>query len=353
MTTTTAGEVSSRRPIAPSSAARRWQEAKLNGLTCGLGALALAMGFVSFLLGPAHLSPLQAVDGLFSAHGMASVIAREIRLPRAGLGLLVGAALGASGAALQGLFRNPLAEPGVTGVTSAAGLGAVIAFYFGFAAASPILLPSFAVAGALAAATVLYLLSRAGAGAVALVLGGVAIASLATALTALALSLSPNPYAMSEIVMWMMGSLKDRTLSDLVFALPFSAIGILLLGLAGRGLDAFTLGEEAAHSLGIDVHALRRQVVVGVALATGAATAAAGAVSFVGLVVPHLLRPFYGYEPSRLIWPSTLGAGALVAAADIAVRLISPDEKLPLGVLTALLGAPFFVWLILRMRRNG
>jgi iron complex transport system permease protein len=266
---------------------------------------------------------------------MAGVVAREIRFPRAALALFVGGALGASGAALQGLFRNPLAEPGVTGVTSAAGLGAVVAFYFGFAA------------------SILSLLSRAGAGAIALVLGGVAIASLATALTALALSLSPNPYAMSEIVIWMMGSLKDRTLSDLAFAAPLTALGILVLLTAARGLDALVLGEEAAHSLGINVHGIRRSVVLGVALATGAATAAAGAVSFVGLVVPHLLRPFYGYEPARLIWPSALGAAALVTAADIVVRLISPDEKLPLGVLTALLGAPFFIWLILRMRRDA
>ncbi|HEX3664582.1 MAG TPA: iron ABC transporter permease [Rhizomicrobium sp.] len=322
-------------------------------LTSALLLLALGMALLSLLLGPSDLSVTQIVGGLLSGHGMAGVVAREIRLPRAALALFVGGALGASGAALQGLFRNPLAEPGVTGVTSTAGLGAVVAFYFGFAGAHPILLPAFATFGALASAFVLYLLSRAGAGAVALVLGGVAIASLATALTALALSLSPNPYAMSEIVMWMMGSLKDRTLSDLAFAAPLVAIGIAVLLTTARGLDALLLGEEAAHSLGVNVHGIRRRVVVGVALATGAATAAAGAVSFVGLVVPHLLRPFYGYEPARLIWPSALGAAALVTAADIIVRLISQDEKLPLGVLTALLGAPFFIWLILRMRRDG
>ncbi|HUJ48188.1 MAG TPA: iron ABC transporter permease [Rhizomicrobium sp.] len=326
--------------------------ARETGLTLALAGLALLCALASFLLGPSHLSAGQVVSGLFAPHGMASVIAREIRLPRALLGLLVGAALGASGAALQGLFRNPLAEPGVTGVASSAGLGAVVAFYFGLVSLSPLFLPALAVVGALVAAAILFILSRAGAGMVALVLGGVAVASFATALTALALSLSPNPYAMSDIVVWMMGALKDRTLGDVAFTAPLVLIGILLLLTTARGLDAFTLGEEAAHSLGIDVHSLRRRVVVGVAFATGAATAAAGAVSFVGLVVPHLLRPFYGYAPSRLILPSALGAAALVCAADIAVRLISPDEKLPLGVLTALLGAPFFVWLILRMRRE-
>lgn len=321
-------------------------------LTFGLGLLALILAAISLLIGPAGLSAREILRGLFSGHGNASVIAQQIRFPRAALALFVGGALGASGAALQGLFRNPLAEPGVTGVTSAAGLGAVIAFYFGFAAAHPVLLPAFAIAGALVSAFILYLLSRAGAGAVALVLGGVAIASLATALTALALSLSPNPYAMSEIVIWMMGSLMDRTLSDVAFAAPLVALGIVVLLTTARGLDALVLGEEAAHSLGVNVHGIRRRVVLGVALATGAATAAAGAVSFVGLVVPHLLRPFYGFEPARLIWPSALGAAALVTAADIVVRLISPDEKLPLGVLTAILGAPFFIWLILRMRRQ-
>ena len=150
------------------------------------------------------------------------------------------------------------------------------------------------------------------------------------------------------MVLWMMGSLKDRTPADLYFAAPLTLAGIALLVTAARGLDALTLGEEAAQSLGVDVHAIRRRVVVGVALATGAATAAAGAVSFVGLVVPHLLRPFYGYEPARLILPSALGGAALVAAADVAVRLIAPDGQLLLGVLTAMLGAPFFIWLILR-----
>jgi iron complex transport system permease protein len=316
-----------------------------------LAALALGLAAISFCVGPAQLSIHDLVGGLFSDHGAASIIAREIRLPRALLALFVGGALGASGAALQGLFRNPLAEPGVTGVTSCAGLGAIIALYFGLA--NVLALPAFAIAGALAAAGVLYLLSRAGAGLSALVLAGVAIASFATALTALALSLARNPYAMTEMVRWMLGSLKDTTLAELCVAAPIVAIGVLVLMSAARGLDALILGEEAAQSLGIDLHAVRRRVVIGVALATGAATAAAGAVSFVGLVVPHLLRRFYGYEPARLIWPSALGGAALVTAADIGIRLVSPDEKLLLGVVTALIGAPFFIWLILQLRAEG
>ena len=319
-------------------------------MTALLALAALFFAGLSFCLGPAHLAPGALLAGLITPHGAASVIARDIRLPRALLALVVGAALGTSGAALQGLFRNPLAEPGVTGVTSTAGLGAIIALYFGFVQIHPLFLPGFAILGALGAAAVLYVLSRAGAGVTSLTLAGVALSSLATALTALALSLTANPYAMSEMVHWMMGSLKDVTPADLAFAAPLSAAGVALLLTTGRGLDALVLGEEAAHSLGVDLHALRRRVIVGVALATGAATAAAGAVSFVGLVVPHLLRRIYGYEPSRLLLPSALGGAVLVSAADIAIRLISPDEQLRLGVLTALIGAPFFIALILRLR---
>jgi iron complex transport system permease protein len=314
----------------------------------------LAVAFVaSFLLGPAQLSAGVLFAGLFDGHGAAGVIAREIRLPRAGLAIVVGAALGASGAALQGLFRNPLAEPGVTGVTSSAGLGAVLAIYFGLTAASTVVLPLFAIAGALASAGILYALSRRGVGAVALVLAGVAIASLTTSLTALALSFAANPYAMADMVTWMLGSLKDRTPDDLYYATPLVVLGIALLLTASRGLDALTLGEDAAASLGIDVGSVRGRVVLGVALATGAATAAAGAVSFVGMVVPHVLRRFYGYEPSKLILPSALGGAVLVTVADVVIRLIAPDGQLLLGVVTAMLGAPFFFWLILRLGRTA
>jgi iron complex transport system permease protein len=228
----------------------------------------------------------------------------------------------------------------------------VVALYFGIAGAHPLSLPAFAIAGALVSAGILYVLAHRGIGALALVLAGVAISSLAAALMALALSLARNPYAMSEIVLWLMGSLKDRTLYDLAFAVPLIAIGLAMLASTSRALDALTLGDEAAASLGIDVARARALVVLGTALATGAATAAAGAISFVGLVVPHLLRPFYGHWPGRLILPSALGGAALVAVADVAVRVITPpgEFELMLGVLTAMIGAPFFLWLILRLR---
>jgi iron complex transport system permease protein len=320
--------------------------------TLVLSAVALGFALLSFLIGPAGFAPSDLLQGLFTGKGAAGVIAQEIRLPRALLALIVGAGLGGSGAALQGLFANPLAEPGVTGVTACAGFGAVVAMYFGLVALHPLALPAFAIAGALVAAAILYALSKSGAGAVALVLAGVAIGSFATALTALALSLSANPYAMNEMVLWMMGSLKDRTLNDLAYALPLVGCGLALLATTGRGLDALTLGEEAARSLGINVGGLRGRVVLGVALATGAATAAAGAVSFVGLVVPHLLRPAFGHQPSRLLLPSMIGGAAIVSAADAGLRLVMPDGQLLLGVVTAMLGAPFFLWLILKLRRQ-
>lgn len=322
-------------------------------LTLLLLLAALGFGAWSLLLGPTHIAPYDLLRGLFDGQGTAGIVAQEIRLPRAALALVVGAALAGSGAALQGLFANPLAEPGVTGVTSCAGLGAVVALYFGLVGVDPLSLPVCAVAGALISAVILYALSKGGAGPVALVLAGVAIASFATALTALALSLAKNPYAMSEMVLWMMGSLKDRTLNDLAYALPLTLVGMALLSSAGRGLDALTLGEEAAESLGVNVASVRGRIVLGVALATGVATAAAGAVSFVGLVVPHLLRPFYGHQPSRLILPSALGGAAMVAAADVGLRLIAPDGQLLLGVVTAMFGAPFFLWLILKLRKGS
>ncbi len=321
--------------------------------TLTMALLALLFTVASFCIGPSHLSISDLFAGLWNGEGSAGVIAREIRLPRALFAFLTGAALGASGAALQGLLRNPLADAGVTGVTSSAGLGAVLALYFGWSAINPAFLPGFAIAGALIAAAVLYLLSRSGAGMTALVLAGVAISSLATSLMALALSFAPNPYAMAEIVQWTMGALRDLTPGDLAYAAPLVVAGVGLLLMTGRGLDALTLGDEAASSLGVDVASLRGRIVIGVALAVGAASATAGNVSFVGLVVPHLLRRFYAYEPSRLILPSALGGAALVAAADIVVRLLSPSGQLPLGVLTALLGAPFFIWLIIRIRTDS
>lgn len=316
-----------------------------------LSVLVLVLFAGSLLLGPAGIGLGDSLRALFGGEGGAAVaVMRDIRLPRALLGVMVGATLGLSGAAMQGYLRNPLAEPGLIGISSSAALGAVLALQTGLAAAFPLALPLAALAGSGVAVLLILLLAGPRGGAMALILAGIALSALAGAATSLVLNLSPNPFAAMEIVFWMMGSLADRSMTHVVLAAPFMAAGALALLGMGRGLDALTLGEDAAASLGVSLVRLRWQLVAGTALAVGAAVAVAGSVGFVGLVVPHLLRPLVGARPSRLLPASALGGAAVVLAADIAVRLIAPDKDLKLGVLTALIGAPFFLRLIWRLR---
>jgi iron complex transport system permease protein len=277
---------------------------------------------------------------------------QDIRLPRVLLGVLVGSAFGVAGAALQGLLRNPLAEPGLIGTSASAGLGAVVAFYFGWATAFPLALPFSAIVAAATGTLLLLLITGYRGGTLTMILAGVAISSLAVSLTSLAMNMSPNPYALSEIVLWLMGSLKDRSFLDVQLAAPFIAAGGLVLLRCQRGLDALTLGEEAAASLGVNLARLNLAVVLGCALAVGGAVATTGAIGFVGLVVPHMLRPLVRSRPSALLLPSALGGALLVTAADVAVRLIPSSSEIMLGVLTSLVGAPFFLSLLLRMRRS-
>ncbi len=319
----------------------------------GLSLLVALLFLGSLAVGPSAVSlPQAAADWWRGGDSTAAVIFAEIRLPRAILGLAVGAVLGLSGAALQGLLRNPLAEPGLVGVSASAALGAVITFYSGLTLAFPLALPLGGMAGALLATGVLYLLAGRDAGVLTLILAGVAVSSLAAALTSLALSLSPNPFALTEIVFWMLGSLADRSLEHVLLATPFMLLGAALLLSVGRGLDALSLGEDTARSLGFSVSRVGALVIVGTALAVGAAVAVAGAIGFIGLIVPHLLRPLVAHQPGRLLAPSALGGAALALAADIAVRLGGPGPELKLGVVTALLGAPFFLALVLRLRRS-
>jgi len=321
---------------------------RLYGVLIGLlGVSVLA----SLAAGPVALSFGEIVRGLGGGSDAAAIIIQEIRLPRLLLAALVGAGLAASGAALQGLIRNPLADPGVTGISSSAALGAVVAIYFGIGAVSPALVPVMAFAGAFAAAMVLVLIAAREASTLTLILAGVAISSLAVALTSLALGLAPNPFALAEFVNWLLGSLKNRSMDDVWLALPAIAAGIALLLFSARGLDALTLGEETAATLGVRLVRLRVLVVTGTALCVGGAVAAAGGVGFVGLIVPHLIRPFAGHVPGRLILPSAVGGAALLIAADLLVRLAPTGSELMLGVVTALIGAPFFFWLLFATRR--
>ena len=332
-------------PAAPSAhdSSVQW---RLSGL---LALLAIAAAGTSLVIGRTSGGPTFGLGG----PDLASIVLTEIRLPRTLLALLVGGTLGLCGAALQGLLRNPLAEPGLLGASSGAAFGAVVVFYFGLAGASSLMLPIGGVAGSLAALAALYALARRRGDFLTIVLAGIAINAFAAALTSLALNFAPSPYAALEILFWMLGSLADRSLAHVALALPLMVPGWLLVIAAARGLDALTLGEETAASLGFEPRRTQWLVIGGTALAVGGAVAVTGVVGFVGLVVPHLLRGRVGHHPSRLLVPSFLGGAALVAIADIAIRLMPPGPELKLGVVTALLGAPFFLHMILRARPTG
>jgi iron complex transport system permease protein len=304
-------------------------------------------------LGPAQIGPGESLRALvFGDSDPLTLVMREIRLPRAILAIMVGASLGLAGAAMQGYLRNPLAEPGLIGVSGSAALGAVIAIQTGVAGIVALGLPAMALGGALLGVVLVVALAGPRGSSLTLILAGIAISALAAALTSLVLNLSPNPFAANEIVFWMMGSLADRSMTHVWIALPFMVLGWVLLASLGQGLDALTLGEDAAGAMGVSLGRLRLTLIAGTAAVVGAATAVAGAIGFVGLVVPHILRPLVGARPSALLWASALGGAIMVLAADIAVRLILPDRDLKLGVVTALVGAPLFLHLIYKTRRQ-
>ncbi|WP_104492800.1 FecCD family ABC transporter permease [Paracoccus denitrificans] len=322
-------------------------------LIAALSLLVAALFLASLLTGPAGIGPGESLAALFRGDDLLALVMRELRLPRAILGLLVGAALGMAGAVLQGFLRNPLAEPGLIGTSASAALGAVLAIQTGLSAAFPLALPLAALAGAALSVLLVLMLAGPRGGALALILAGIAISALAGAATSLVLNLSPNPFAINEIVFWMMGSLADRSMLHVWIAAPFMLLGFALLWPTRRALEALTLGEDAAASSGVHLGRLRLMLVAGIAALIGGATAVAGTVGFVGLVVPHVLRRAVGASPARLVPAAALGGAAVVLAADIAVRRIAPGHDLKLGVLTALVGAPFFLHLILRTRREG
>ncbi|WP_432807347.1 FecCD family ABC transporter permease [Rhodoligotrophos ferricapiens] len=309
--------------------------------------LSLAIGYAPFDLGQA------AADWIAGRQSLGALVLIELRLPRALLGLLVGFTLGLAGAVMQGFLRNPLAEPGIIGVSGAAALGAVIAFYFGLAATMSLLLPLGGILGALTAGAILFALAGRGAGTMTLILAGIAINSFAGALIALALNLSPSPYAAMEIMFWLMGSLADRSLSQVALVFPLLLVGWVLLFWTARALDALSLGEETAASLGFGLAQTRAAVVGGTALSVGGAVAVSGAIGFIGLVVPHLVRPLVAYEPGRVLLPSALAGAILSTLADIGVRLIGTQPELKLGVVTAMIGAPFLFLLIWRLRSTA
>ncbi len=279
------------------------------------------------------------------------IVVWEIRAPRALAAFIVGAALGASGAALQGLLRNPLAEPGVLGVSASAALGASLVLFYGGAMMPDVAVPIAAIAGALAATALLTFAAIRVGSVVTLILIGVGISSFAGAIAALLLNLAPNPFSLADLLNWTLGTVANRSFDDIALAAPFLVAGFVFLGLSARPLSALGLGEETALSLGVDLKRTRIFVVLGAGLATGAAVAIAGAIGFVGIVAPHLVRPFVRYDPARTLVPAAIAGGVILVLADIGVRLLPTPAELRLGVVAALIGAPIFVWIA--ARRSG
>jgi iron complex transport system permease protein len=311
--------------------------------------------FGACLLGPTSLSPEQVLAALLGhATGGDRIVVWEIRLPRAVAAMAVGVALGAAGAALQGLLRNPLAEPGVLGVSASAALGATLALYYGLVERHALALPLAAIGGALLATAGLTAAALRVGSAVTLILIGVGLSSFAAAVMSLLVNLAPNPFTLADMMNWMLGSVANRSFEDLALGLPFFALGMAALLSARRALTALTLGDEAAEGLGVDLRRLRLLVVVGAGLVTGAAVSVAGAIGFVGIVAPHLVRPLVDHDPARTLLPSALLAGLILVLADTAVRVAPTAVELNLGVVAALLGAPVFVWIAAaRQARHG
>lgn len=315
-------------------------------LTLGLIVLLLIAAALSVAAGKVWV-PLDA----WTADDPRSIIIVELRLPRTVLALLVGAALGLSGAVMQGYLRNPLADPGLFGVSSGAAFGAVIALYFGYAA-QMWLLPGFALVGAGVTMTLLALIAGRSGSLILFTLGGMILTSITGSLTSLAISLAPTPFVSSSIVTWLLGALTDRSWDDVMVAAPLIALGMGVLAMTARSLDALTLGEAAARSMGVDPARLQRLVILGVALTVGASVASAGIIGFVGLIVPHLVRPLAGNRPSAILLPSALAGAVLLTFADSLVRLAPTVSELRLGIAMSMLGGPFFLYLLIAMRRR-
>lgn len=314
-----------------------------------LAAAGLAAAAAACLLGSTPLGVGRVLSALAGAGPPGDlIVVWEIRLPRALAAFSTGAALGASGAALQGLLRNPLAEPGVLGVSATASLAATFVIYHGLVDVGAFALPAAAVAGALAATALLTAAAARVGSVVTLILVGVGLSSFAGALMALLVNLAPNPFSLADMLDWTLGSVANRSVDDLLLAAPFLAAGGGLLLAARRGLSGLTLGEEAAAGAGVDLRRARRLVVVGAGLATGAAVATAGAIGFVGIVAPHLVRPLVDHDPARTLVPAALLAGVILVLADVGVRLAPGAAELRLGVVAALLGAPVFLWIAAR-----
>jgi len=320
-------------------------------LTIALLAASAVSLAVACLIGSTPMGMGRALAALLGVGEAGDItVIWEIRLPRALAAFTVGAALGASGAALQGLLRNPLADPGVLGVSAASSLGATFALYYGLVSFSPLILPIAAILGALAATALIALAAIRTQSVVTLILIGVGVSSFAGAVMSLLMNLAPNPFSLSDMINWMLGSVANRSFNDIALAGPFMALGLAILFATRRGLSALTLGEEAAIGIGVNLRRQRIFVVLGAGLATGAAVSIAGVIGFVGIVAPHIVRPFVNHDPARSLLPSALLSGVFLVLADVGVRVLPTDTELKLGVVAALIGAPAFAWIAMQRR---
>ncbi|GMG88015.1 iron ABC transporter permease [Biformimicrobium ophioploci] len=306
---------------------------------------------VAMQLGDADISVWEGLLGFVSGDTSAqAMIVGEVRLPRVLLALFVGAALGAGGAAMQGLLRNPLAEPALLGVSSGAALGAILMLYHGLAWQAGFWLPASAMLGALLAVLLVWGLAGRKATGQSLILSGVAINALLSAAMALALNYAPSPFAMQEIIFWLLGSLSNRGWDQLAFAVPAILLGWALIWSGRHLLTGLSLGEDSATTLGVYRTPVLAAILLGLALSVGAAVAVAGTIGFVGLVVPHLVRPLVNSQPAPLVLWSGIGGALLLLLADMAVQALGGQQELRIGAVTALVGGPFFLWLILSGR---
>jgi len=325
----------------PFSSQKKWNTMLIAVVTL-LSILSLASGRI--WIGP---------EQWLSLDTLSQTLMWDLRLPRTLLALMVGASLGLCGAALQGFTRNPLADPALLGISSMAALGAILSIYLGLSSLEPWVLAAAAITGAFVGIVLLILLSGLANTITSFILVGVILQTLASAGVALTLSMSDNPWASDEIINWLLGSLQDRSWEDFLFALPGVLIGTAFIMLTRPALDALSLGEIGARALGVNLRNTQWLLVLGVGLVSGSCVAATGEIGFVGFIVPHLLRPLVGNLPSKLLIPSAFAGGAMLLAADIAVRFSPGAQELKLGVAMTLIGAPFFLMLLIKLRRQA
>ena len=313
----------------------------------------IIVSIASLLIGRTEIDVMNVIRALFGAADQPiNIIITELRLPRVLLGVFIGAALGISGAALQGVLRNPLADPGVIGVTASAALGAVIAIHLGLQIIWPMFIPVFAMGGALLAALILLVVSMRESSVLTLILVGIGISSLAMAGVSLVMNIADSPMSIRDMIMWMLGSLENRTMTDLMLAVPFILFGWLMMINVGQGLNALSVGEDTAQTMGINTSLLKLRIVVGSAISVGGAVAACGSIGFVGLVVPHMVRGLISNEPGGILLPSALMGGLLLTLADLVTRIPTSGATLQLGVVTSLIGAPAFLFIVYNTRKS-